>query len=209
MVQDSRAVGCDRLQVRFDDERSVANAGIVLPGLLADRLGLEALVDAHVDLGDRVGAANPGRKVMSLVSAIALGADCIDDCDVLRSVPVSGELVRCYSEYMHDEYGNLDSDYVFVNLWGGQVGRAMTYANVNEIVTRTHARVDFHFTAHMLRHTYATLARRGRVPMEVISTLLTHTSVQTTSDICVHSTAEDRRGELERAGVMATLERAL
>lgn len=125
------------------------------------------------------------------------------------SVPVSGELVRCYSDYMHDEYGDLDSDYVFVNLWGGRVGRAMTYANVNEIVTRTRARVGFHFTAHMLRHTYATLARRGGVPMEVISTLLTHTSVQTTTDIYVHSTAEDLRGELEQAGVMATLERAL
>jgi hypothetical protein len=85
MVQDSRAVGCDRLQVRFDDERSVANAGIVLPALLADRLGLAALVDARVDLGDRVGAANPGRKVMTLVSAMVLGADCIDDCDVLRA----------------------------------------------------------------------------------------------------------------------------
>ena len=31
------------------------------------------------------GAANPGRKVMTLVSAMALGVDCIDDCDVLRS----------------------------------------------------------------------------------------------------------------------------
>jgi hypothetical protein len=53
--------------------------------MLADRLGIEGLVDRTVDLGDRAGAANPGRKVMSLVSAMALGADCIDDCDVLRS----------------------------------------------------------------------------------------------------------------------------
>lgn len=125
------------------------------------------------------------------------------------SVPVSGDLVRCYSDYMHREYGGLDSDYVFVNLWGGQVGRAMTYANVVEIVARTRARVGFYFTAHMLRHTYATLARRGGVPMEVISRLLTHTSLQTTSDIYVHSTAEDLRGELERAGVMGQIERAL
>ena len=50
-------------------------------------------------------------------------------------VPVTGELIRCYSDYMHVEYGELDSDYVFVNLWGGQVGRAMSYANVNEIVS--------------------------------------------------------------------------
>jgi len=68
------------------------------------------------------------------------------------SVPVTGELVRCYSDYMHLEYAELDSDYVFVNLWGGQVGRAMSYANVNEIVCRTRARVGFHFTAHMFRH---------------------------------------------------------
>ncbi len=71
--------------VVFDDERAVANAGVMLPALLAGRLGIEALVDETVDLGDRPGAAHPGRKVMSLLSAMALGADCIDDCDVLRS----------------------------------------------------------------------------------------------------------------------------
>lgn len=85
MVQDSKAVGCDRLEVCFDDERAVANGGIVLPALLARRLGIEAIVESHVDLGDRDGAANAGRKVMTLVSAMALGADCIEDCDVLRS----------------------------------------------------------------------------------------------------------------------------
>ncbi len=71
--------------VVFDDERAVANAGVMLPALLAGRLGIEALVDETVDLGDRPGAAHPGRKVMSLLSAMALGADCIDDCAVLRS----------------------------------------------------------------------------------------------------------------------------
>jgi hypothetical protein len=75
----------DATRVRFDDERAVANAGVLLPAVLGDRLGIEALVDRMVNLGDRDGAANPGRKVMTLLSAIALGADCIDDCDVLRS----------------------------------------------------------------------------------------------------------------------------
>jgi len=78
MVHESAAVV-------FDDERAVANAGVLLPAALAERLGLEALVDETVGLGDRAGAANPGRKVMTLVSAMALGADCIEDCDVLRS----------------------------------------------------------------------------------------------------------------------------
>ncbi len=124
-------------------------------------------------------------------------------------VPVSAELVRCHSDYMHLEYGQVDSDYVFVNLWGGQVGRAMSYANVNEIVCRTRARVGFHFTPHMFRHTYATLARRGGVPIEIVSKLLTHSSIQTTSEIYLHSSPEDLRAELERAGVMAKLDSAL
>ena len=75
----------DATRVVFDDARVVANAGVLLSAVLAERLGIEALVDGAVDLGERLGGANPGRKVMTLVSAMALGADCIDDCDVLRS----------------------------------------------------------------------------------------------------------------------------
>jgi hypothetical protein len=75
----------DATRVVFDDRRAVANAGMVLPSVLAGRLGIEALIDQVVDLGDRPGAAHPGRKVMTLVSAMALGADCIDDCDLLRA----------------------------------------------------------------------------------------------------------------------------
>jgi Transposase DDE domain group 1 len=75
----------DATRVVFDDERVVANAGVLLPAVLAERLGIEGLVDQAVDLGDRPGSANPGRKVMTLVSAMVLGADCIDDCEVLRS----------------------------------------------------------------------------------------------------------------------------
>lgn len=75
----------DLAMVVFDDERAVANAGVMLPAVLAQRLGIEGLVEEIVDLGDRDGAANPGRKVMTMISAMALGADCIEDCDVLRS----------------------------------------------------------------------------------------------------------------------------
>ncbi len=32
----------------------------------------------------REGGAIPGRKAMTLLSSMVLGADCIDDCDVLR-----------------------------------------------------------------------------------------------------------------------------
>jgi hypothetical protein len=70
--------------VVFDDERAVAKAGVMLSAVLAGRLGIDALVDQTVSLGEGAGAANAGRKVMAMLSAMALGADCIEDCDVLR-----------------------------------------------------------------------------------------------------------------------------
>lgn len=75
----------DAVAVAFDDPRAVAGAGLILPATLAGRLGLEQLADAVVDLGERPGAARPGRKVMSLVHAMCAGADSIDDCDLLRA----------------------------------------------------------------------------------------------------------------------------
>ena len=59
---------------------------MVLVATLAGRLGIEALAGRLVQLRrDRPGAANAGRKVMALVFAMVLGADSIDDCEVLRA----------------------------------------------------------------------------------------------------------------------------
>jgi len=85
MVHDERPAGPNDLSVVFDDERAVSDAGIVLVATLCDRLGIERLAAGFVRLGDRAGAANAGRKVMSLIYAMVLGADCIDDADILRS----------------------------------------------------------------------------------------------------------------------------
>ena len=65
----------DPLAVEFDDERAVANAGLLLPASLAGRLGIEALVNETVDLSGRAGGAGPGRKVLTLCQAMLLGAD--------------------------------------------------------------------------------------------------------------------------------------
>jgi hypothetical protein len=70
----------DRAQVVFDDEGLVANVGVGLVSQLADHLALGRMIDARVSLGSR-----PARKALSVVCAMALGADCIDDVDVLRA----------------------------------------------------------------------------------------------------------------------------
>src|SRR5271170_6285416 len=86
MVHDDEPVGLVQLRVKFDDERAVQHAGVALVATLANRLGIEAQAQRLVRLRrDRPGAANAGRKVMALIFAMVLGADCIDDCDVLRA----------------------------------------------------------------------------------------------------------------------------
>jgi hypothetical protein len=75
----------DRLDVVFDDDRLVADAGLVLPATLADHLGLKALVDEHLDLGRKPGAPNSGDKLLTLVMSALAGGDSIDDTDALRS----------------------------------------------------------------------------------------------------------------------------
>jgi len=63
---------------------AIANAGLLLPATLAQRLGIEQAADALIDLGERAGAHRPGRKLLTLVHAMLAGGDCIDDADLLR-----------------------------------------------------------------------------------------------------------------------------
>jgi Transposase DDE domain group 1 len=86
MVHDDEAVGLNGVQVEFDDERVVCDAGVMVVATLAGRLGIEVLAQRLVRLRrDRPGAANAGRKVMAVLFAMVLGADSIDDTDVLRA----------------------------------------------------------------------------------------------------------------------------
>jgi hypothetical protein len=75
----------DRLDTTFDDERLVADAGLLLPATLAQHLGLRELVDEHLDLGPATGRANVGDKLLTLVMSALAGGDCIDDTDALRA----------------------------------------------------------------------------------------------------------------------------
>ena len=86
----------DRIQIAFDDQRLVNNAGLLLPATLALRLGLGLgeLVDQHVDLGDAPGRANAGDKLMTLVASALAGGDCIDAADALRSGS-TGRVLGC------------------------------------------------------------------------------------------------------------------
>jgi site-specific recombinase XerD len=73
-----------------------------------------------------------------------------------RTVPVGPELIRLYADYLHEEYGGIDSDYVFVNIWARPRGQAWSYPAVYDLVMRLRARTGLDFDPHWFRHTAAT-----------------------------------------------------
>ena len=75
----------ERTDVVFDEPGLVANAGLVMVVTLVTRLGLERLIDETVRLVGRVGGANAGRKVLTLVHTLVAGGSHIDHADMLRA----------------------------------------------------------------------------------------------------------------------------
>ena len=114
-----------------------------------------------------------------------------------QTVPLRPELVELYGEYVREELQSVESDYVFVNLWCKPLGSPMSYSAVDGLVRRLRAHSGVDFTPHQLRHTFATDLHREGVSLEVISRLLTHRSISTTSDLYLHLDVEDLRAGLE------------
>jgi site-specific recombinase XerD len=117
-----------------------------------------------------------------------------------RTIPASAELMRLYADYLNNEYGALDSDYVFVNLWGRPHGHPLSYPAVYDLVTRLRRSTGISFGPHLFRHTYATWLLRKGAGMESVKELLGHASVTTTIDTYGHLSIEDARRTLEAAG---------
>ena len=73
------------INVVFDDQNLVANAGLILVSTMSESLRLEELMEEKVSLSGRVGGANPGRKLLTLIHAMTAGASHIDHVDMLRA----------------------------------------------------------------------------------------------------------------------------
>lgn len=175
---------------------------------LRDRFLFALLAETGMRIGQALGLRHSDFVSRRREVSIVPRADNVNGAraktPVVTTVPVSTPLVRLYSDYMHVEYGTLDSDYVFVNLWSEPVGSPLRYQAVAKLVERLRRRTGVFFTPHMLRHTRATELIRAGVAIEVVSTMLTHRSVTTTSETYVHLTVEDVRAELVRLGIWET-----
>ena len=172
-------------------------------GRLRDRFLFALLWDTGMRIGEALGLRHADigaaeREVMVFPRANANGARC--KSAAARTIPVSAELVRLYADYLHEEYGDLDSDYVFVNLWGRPHGHPLGYPAVYDLVCRLRRRTGIDFDPHWCRHSAATRLLRDGVSVEVVSVILGHASITTTLATYGHLTSEDARRVLEEAG---------
>jgi len=169
---------------------------------LRDRFLLSLLFTTGVRIGEALGARHedlvPRKGEFRVV-------DRVNDNQVraktgARTIPAPPDLMRLYADYITDEYGALDSDYVFVNLWSGRRGAPMTYASAHDLATRLRRATGIPFEFHQLRHTYATRLLRRGVAVEVVQKLLGHRHVTTTIDTYAHLDDADVRRQLDAVG---------
>jgi site-specific recombinase XerD len=172
---------------------------------LRDRMLFTLLAESGLRVGEALGLRHDDIDAASCVVSV-VGRANVNGARAKsgsRQVLVPAGLIRLYSDYLHTEYGDIDSDYVFVNLWADPVGAPLSYRSVYDLVLRLRTRTGIAFSPHVFRHTYATgLLRRG-VAVEVVSKLLGHASISTTGDTYSHLSIEDARRALVAAGVLA------
>jgi len=170
---------------------------------LRDRLLFAVLLDTGMRIGEALGLRHEDFEIAERqVTVMPWVNDNRARAKAGRSrvIPASVELMRLYADYLNREYGALDSDYVFVNLWGGPLGHPLGYPAVYDLVGRLRRRADVVFGPHHFRHTYATWLLRRGAGMESVKELLGHASITTTIDTYGHLSVEDARKTLAAAG---------
>ena len=105
--------------------------------------------------------------------------------DRTRWVPANPYLVAVYGAHMVERSAIAAadrSDFVLVNLWGGEIGAAMTTGRARRVIAALarRAHIARHVTPHQFRHGLATqLVERGR-PLDEVQRILGHVQYETT-----------------------------
>jgi len=183
---------------------ALANSGAE-PDTLTTRDELATAIGARRGLrhvGEALGLRHEDMRTWELTIRVVPREDNVNGARAKgrseRDVHISRELAHLYSDYMHEEYGLVNSDYVFVNLFDiKHLGCPLSYRNIDQLVRRLRKATGIpHFHAHLFRHTHATDLLKAKVVLEVISRRLGHSSVATTDRIYSHPDTEFLRREL-------------
>jgi integrase len=134
---------------------------------LRDRFLFALLLDTGVRIGEALGLRHEDIDIAGRTVTVTPRPNdnrARAKAGISRTIPASAELMRLYADYLTREYGSLDSDYVFINLWAEPVGRPMTYAAAYDLVLRLRRRTGIEVEPYQFRHTYATWLFQPRRP---------------------------------------------
>lgn len=94
------------------------------------------LRDTGVRVGEALGLRHDDIDVSGRTVSVRprLNANGARTKSAAREVPAPAPLMRLYADYLHAEYGALDSDYVFVNLFSGSRDEALRYSSIYDLV---------------------------------------------------------------------------
>jgi len=152
-------------------------------------------------IGQVLGLRHQDLSVQKLEYSIVPGRDNANQARTKTKrthiLPLTKELAQTYKHYLIEEYGTVDSDYVFVNFAGPRCHEPMAYDDTRPLLQRLQQRTGLAFTWHVLRHTFATLACVRGVPISVVQEMLCHLDPKTTSETYLHLTADDLRRLLD------------
>jgi len=161
-----------------------------------DRLLLAVMYDGGLRIGQALGLRHedldPMRKKIRVVRRTDNVNQVFSKQPATFVVKVHRRVFDLYREYLVEELAPLgiDSDYVFVNLSRGRIGRPMTDSNARQIVTAAARRVGVDLRPHTLRHSHGTLLARNGWSNAQIAKRLGH-SHASSADAYIHLVDSD------------------
>lgn len=117
-----------------------------------------------------------------------------------RYVPISAKTIKVLHRYMHKFRNGVGGTSLFCNRNGQQI----SYTHIHQICRRTAKRAGVSLGCHQIRHSAATEYIRSGGPLAVLSKILGHSQIGTTS-IYVHMSVDDAVRSYERFAPASSL----
>lgn len=118
-----------------------------------------------------------------------------------RKLEVSQELMDLFDDYAYEVLDELeiDTNFVFVKLKGNNKGEPLDYEAVSALFKRLKKKTGLDIHAHLLRHTHLSFYYQKTKDIKATQERAGHAQIQTTMDIYIHQSDEEKRANWEVA----------
>lgn len=118
-----------------------------------------------------------------------------------RKIEISSDLMDLYDDYLYEILDELETEtnFLFVKLKGVNKGEPLEYTDVQSLFKRLKKKTGIDAHTHLLRHTHASIYYQTTKDIKLVQERLGHSQIQTTMNIYVHQTDEEKYEQWENA----------